>query len=29
MEGNSAIQGGHHDAQKLIKTTFPFKSAVL
>src|SRR5690606_25317135 len=29
MEGISLRQGGHQVAQKLMKTTFPFNSAVL
>ena len=29
MEGISALHGGHHDAQKLIKTTLPCSRDVL
>jgi hypothetical protein len=28
-DGISAWQGGHHEAQKLMNSTFPFKSAVV
>ena len=28
IDGNSALQGGHHDAQKLTNTTLPLKDEV-